>query len=338
MTLPGGQDSTDARADRLVGEIDRARADVAETLQEIGARLEPGNVVREARDAVTHATQGKVEQMAIGARETWDDVMRGDAPSIIDTVRSNPVPAGMVALGLGLLFMRRGSGANRTSWRREDEHGGHRGYGGYGTRYGYGYDDRAYGREGSRESVTSRVGLAVGEAGEQAGRMAGEAGATVGRVADETTETLGRMASEAGETVGRVAERLGETVGEVPLRAGEFVDTGTSHVRRLIDENPLVVGVVAVAAGAAAGMLMPTTGMERRTIGPVRDRFVDRAESAAEETLERVESTETASASRSGPAGTGAGSVGSTSLGSTESTGSTGSTGSVTGDEGTSGL
>ena len=47
--------------------------------------------------------------MTTGMQETWDDVRRGNASGIVDTITRNPIPAAMVALGVGLLFMNRGA-------------------------------------------------------------------------------------------------------------------------------------------------------------------------------------------------------------------------------------
>jgi hypothetical protein len=48
----------------------------------------------------------------------------------------------------------------------------------------------------------------------------------------------------------------------------------------MLDEQPLVVGAIALAAGAVLGAALPTTQYENRTVGPVRDRTLDKARAA----------------------------------------------------------
>ena len=82
---------------------------------------------------------------------------------------------------------------------------------------------------------------------------------------------------------------MSQTAGEIPQQAGYYVEQGASQVRRFIDENPLGAGVIAVAAGAALGMLLPSTQIERQTIGQARDQLVEQAESTAHQALDKVE-------------------------------------------------
>jgi len=58
------------------------------------------------------------------------------------------------------------------------------------------------------------------------------------------------------------------------------VEQGSSQARRFIEENPLGAGAIALAAGAALGMMLPSTQVERQTIGQARDRVIDQAEGA----------------------------------------------------------
>jgi len=101
-------DDPEARVEQLTSEIDDTRGDLTQTIEAIGEKLDPSNIAREATESVKGATLGKVEQMTYGAQETWRDVRTGNTGSIVDTITSNPIPAGMVALGIGMLFMNRG--------------------------------------------------------------------------------------------------------------------------------------------------------------------------------------------------------------------------------------
>jgi ElaB/YqjD/DUF883 family membrane-anchored ribosome-binding protein len=267
----------EVRVERLTEEIDQTRDGLTETIQAIGDKLEPGNLAREATDTVVATTRGKVDQMTYGAQETFRDVTTNPG-SIVDTIKANPVPAGMVGLGLAMLFMNRGQqGQNR---RFGSSPAGYRGYqsfdygsslpGDYGYRRQSSWEPQAWDQRAATSPV-DRVGQTVSGAAESAG------------------ETVSNAADQAGRRVGELADTVGQTAGDLPDQAGFYVQQGTSQVRRFIDENPLGAGVIAVAAGAALGMLLPSTQVERDTIGPARDQLVDQAESSVHQALDKVE-------------------------------------------------
>ncbi|HKF86391.1 MAG TPA: DUF3618 domain-containing protein [Candidatus Limnocylindrales bacterium] len=275
---PASTDESEERVERLTEEIDQTRDGLTETIQAIGDKLEPGNIAREATDTVVATTRGKVDQMTYGAQETFRDVTTNPG-SIVDTIKSNPVPAGMVGLGIAMLFMNRGKQGQ--DQRFGSSPAGYRGYqsfdygsslpGDHGYRRQSSWEPQAWDQRSSGGSPVDRVGQTVSGA-------AGTAGETVSNVADE-----------AGRRVGELADTVGQTAGELPEQAGYYVQQGTSQVRRFIDENPLGAGVIAVAAGAAVGMLLPSTQVERQTIGQARDQFVEQAESTVHQALDKVE-------------------------------------------------
>ena len=268
------------RVEQLTEEIDQTRDGLTETIQAIGDKLEPGNLAREATDTVVATTRGKVDQMTYGAQETFRDVTSNPG-SIVDTVRSNPVPAGMIGLGIAMLFMNRGKQQGQGDKRFASSSAGYRGY----QSFDYGSSlpgDHGYNRRSSWEPQewdrASSGGNPMQRAGQTVAGAAGSAGETVSNVADE-----------AGRRVSDLAGTVGETAGEIPQQAGYYVQQGSSQIRRFIDENPLGAGVIAVAAGAAIGMLLPTTEMERQTIGQARDQVVEQAESSVHQALDKVD-------------------------------------------------
>jgi hypothetical protein len=62
-----------------------------------------------------------------------------------------------------------------------------------------------------------------------------------------------------------------------------------SQFQRMLMENPLAVGAVAVAIGAAVGLAVPETPQEHQLMGAARDKLVDRAQSVAQDTIQRVQ-------------------------------------------------
>jgi len=271
-TKPESTDDPEERVERLTEEIDETRDGLTETIQAIGDKLEPSNIARDATDSVVATTRGKVDQMTYGAQETWRDVTSNPG-NILDTIKSNPVPAGMVGLGIAMLMMNRGK-------QGQDRRYGTSGY----QSFDYGSSlpgDHGYTRQSSwepRQWERRSGGSPLDRTGQAVAGAAGSAGEAVSGVADE-----------AGRRVGELADSVSQTAGELPQQAGYYVQQGGSQVRRFIDENPLGAGVIAVAAGAALGMLLPSTQIERQTIGQARDQLVEQAESTAHQALDKVE-------------------------------------------------
>lgn len=272
-------DDSDERVEQLTEEIDETRDGLTETIQAIGDKLEPGNLAREATDSVVATTRGKVDQMTYGAQETFRDVTSNPG-SILDTVKSNPVPAGMIGLGVAMLFMNRGK-QGQGDRRFASSSAGYRGY----QSFDYGSSlpgDHGYNRRSSWEPQEWDRRSSGSNPMERAGQ-------TVAGAAGSAGETMSNAADEAGRRVSEFADTVGETAGEIPQQAGYYVQQGSSQIRRFIDENPLGAGVIAVAAGAAIGMLLPTTDMERQTIGQARDQVVEQAESTVHQALDKVD-------------------------------------------------
>jgi hypothetical protein len=56
----------------------------------------------------------------------------------------------------------------------------------------------------------------------------------------------------------------------------------------MMRENPLACGAVAVAAGTAIGLVLPSTRFENEYIGDTGERLVERVEDIARDALGRV--------------------------------------------------
>jgi hypothetical protein len=261
---PAGEAGPEARLEQLATEIDETRDGLTDTIAAIGDKLDPSNIAREASDSVRQATLGKVEQMTYGAQETWRDVRTGNTGSIVDTISSNPVPTGMVALGLGMLLMNRGARGSA-----------YRGY----DRDARRYDHDQYGRDRASWQ-DSRFDRPAG---------GGSPLDTVGRTVSDAGDAVGRAAEDAGRRMTGVMEGVGQGAGDMGRQAGWMVEQRAGQVRRFIDESPLGSGLLALAAGAALGLVLPTTTLEREAIGPARDDLVEKAESAAHQALDKVE-------------------------------------------------
>lgn len=244
-------------------EIERARVEMSETIGEIQDRLRPELLLQQAKDGVKEAAVEKARSIMSSAGETAATVAyqaRGVGDSVASYARQHPL---QVALTVGALtwWMMRGRGDSEewygsadTSW---DESEG-----------------RSY-RDG--RSLTNRVG-----------EYASSARDTVGEYASTARDTVGDYASSARETVGEYAESARDRAMQASEAARRAAGSASSALDNFVTDNPLAVGAIALAVGAAIAMSVPASEIENRTMGEARDRAWKRASKAATEIKDNV--------------------------------------------------
>jgi hypothetical protein len=303
--------NTTRRTAELRSEIEQTRVEMSETIEALQDKLTPANLVADARDSVKEAAGRKVQQMANTAEGMADQVLDS---SIVQTVRSNPLPAAMIAIGAGWLLLKRRSASDSS---RGAYSGGRR------TREWrqYGSSGTAAEREGSYGATS--YGGPYGSGGTTGGLGSGSS-AAVG-----TSGRGGNISAGGGHYPGGV-EDGGAARGTYGNPGWDRQSGG--GFERVIRDNPLALGAAAVLVGAAIGMSMPSTEAENEWMGEARDSVMDSARemaSSAAETLGDVASQV------QGAAGGASQAVGGTTGSSGSSTGSTGSTGSTIGQHST---
>ena len=137
----------------------------------------------------------------------------------------------------------------------------------------------------ARESVANKKDNIVGSVRGAKDRVVESIVGTkesMGESMSNATESISGSMSSAGESISSSAGRVGEA-----LPSAQDVRQGARRTKGLAQENPIGLAVGAVAVGFIAGMMVPATRLERRTIGPVADDVVDKARETGQEALER---------------------------------------------------
>jgi uncharacterized protein YjbJ (UPF0337 family) len=308
-------------------DIAQTRTEMSGTIDAIQERLDPQRLVGEAKDAAKQAVQGVVQDTTGAVREATigraeqmagdvTETARGASSTIMDTIRENPVPAAMAAIGLGWLLM---SGKKRSP----------------------------AGQTGSRAGqVVSKAQATVGDVADQARDTAGQVVTGAQDLVSEAADTANQVISSAGQTAGGASSSLLETVRQNPLPAA-LVGVGIawllrnrdassvsgpyqsamssspgaavgatvgdlagrardqagalsgqaqaqaqqaqSQLQRVLNDNPLAVGAVALGLGAAVGLAAPSTRQESQLMGEARDRLLDTAQRVVQETQPKVQ-------------------------------------------------
>jgi ElaB/YqjD/DUF883 family membrane-anchored ribosome-binding protein len=266
-------DEEAANTEEIKAGIEQTRTEMSQTIDAIQGKLNPQNIVEQAKESVREATIGRVEDMVNNATYT----ARGASSSFMDTVKQNPLQAAVAGLSLGWLIMKSRSGSSgnqQWSGNRYDNIRGNYTHGydsGYGTGYDYNYNYEAQNRG------DGGIGQTVGRAGEKVGDVAGQVGQKAGDV-------VGQVGEKAGDVVENVQNRAGDIAWQAQYRA----QRAQGQLERMLRENPLAVGAAAIVLGAAIGLAVPETEQEHKLMGQARDNVMDKAKEAAGDTMDKV--------------------------------------------------
>jgi ElaB/YqjD/DUF883 family membrane-anchored ribosome-binding protein len=311
----------------LRARIEATRVRMGETIEEIGERVNPDRVKAElrahARDQVDEIKENVKEKARSTMREVKHEV-RDTGRGIWDTIRENPIPAGMVGIGLAWLIANRsdsheyetrryGYGYGYDYERGERSHrmgpavpytpGMDRDYAGMDDRDRYAAGsysagtphDESHGVRGAMDAAQSKardgaetIRDTVGDAVDTARDAAGDAVDTVREAAGDAVHAVRDAASDV---VDRAAHGIDRAQDQVSEWAGD-ARRGAMRVERRVEyaarENPLAAGAVALAAGLVAGLMIPETRREHQLMGETRDRVFDRAGEMAQKAGEKV--------------------------------------------------
>lgn len=247
--------------EELRAEIEDTRADMTQTINEIQERLSPENLMDQVKETVREATIGKVERVVGQFGETLSGVtepaleMAGRAGNAIKEVGTTVAdklyknPIPVALIGLGVgMLVFRNFSGGRS------------------------YE----GTTPSRRPLQGRG----------SDYELGDAGRTPRK---QTYRASGEGAlNQVKETASDLASRSTEALSNLGTKAKDSASAVTSRFERMMHENPLAVGAVAIAAGTAVGLVLPSTRLEDEYIGETGERLVERVEDVARDALGKV--------------------------------------------------
>lgn len=246
----------------LKGDILEAKGKVREEIADVKTAAYDATVgkakhmVDDAKETVSHALGGARETVthaAYGARDTVTTA----GTSILGTIRANPIPAAMIALGVGWLVM---GARQRTVERRlryAQPYGGEEldlyagyvgdadiGYEGYiagpdmveESRYEGGVRRRGALRRG-KEAIASATGTVrggVSNVGHRVGDVGRNVGEKVSTVGHKVGEGASHLAHEAADVAHRVGDRAGMIASEAKGRAVRVAGDARDMSRRAV--------------------------------------------------------------------------------------------------------
>jgi ElaB/YqjD/DUF883 family membrane-anchored ribosome-binding protein len=271
----------DPTEEQILAEIEVTRTQMSGTIDEIGHRLDPQVIADQAREQIREATVGRVERIVNDAGDTAQQT----GNTIIGTIRENPLPAGLAAIGIGWLALRMRGQQQSHSQQRAHSYA-RRPQGDW-----YAYDSATgQSRYGVREAYGTGVpagGRATdGERGTDSDSNLGERGREMGEQAQQAARDMSEQAQEAARDM---SEQAQATWQDVQWQAQEQTQNIQRQFDRTLDENPLALGALAVGVGAAVALAIPETEKERELMGEQRDQLLSEVEGVASRALGEAE-------------------------------------------------
>jgi ElaB/YqjD/DUF883 family membrane-anchored ribosome-binding protein len=273
-------DDTDDRSEeteQIKAQIEETRSQLGETIDAIQERLTLSNVTEQVSEQVTNVIEsatGSLYDATIGKVVHSMKSLTGDISNsrAISTVRSNPLPIALIGLGAGMLVYQ-SYGRQRRPIRGLERF----------------QSSGSYDRETNFEGRN----LSAGRSGETTGQSTvGRAYEGVAGAASSAASTVSSAANSALDTVSTkvsgVYSGAGDAVNRVYSSAGELGTKATETYEHYLEENPLAVGAVAAAIGAAVGFALPSTRYESQLMGEARQNLMDKAQHVAGDLVERA--------------------------------------------------
>jgi hypothetical protein len=125
--------------------------------------------------------------------------------------------------------------------------------------------------ERATDSMTDTMSNATERARDTMSSMAGQAKDKVSGLASSASD----FASQASETASRSARTVSDKATNM---ARQTTSTAQDYASRMLEEQPLVLAVAGLAAGAALAAAFPGTQMEKDTLGPIGEQVGDAAQ------------------------------------------------------------
>ncbi len=275
--------SDNRTADQIERDIENERAQLSGSINDLQKKFSVESIVRDVGDMF---------------RGKNGDIGGEIGRSIAQTIARNPAATALTAVGLAWMMFgatnsdtgatRRARKASplrgaRRSWQEDDA-------------WFHDTDD-SVGRSSYRDNQ-DWSGADYGQStAETAGQMADAVQGTAGAMMDKVKEVAGDLGNRAADLKDRLmhgTEHLSdeakarvraarEAAHSARMKAEQAISRGSRAAAGLFEEQPLVVGAIAVAVGAAIGGALPRSRMEDEVLGESRDRLFAEAQSVFQE-------------------------------------------------------
>jgi ElaB/YqjD/DUF883 family membrane-anchored ribosome-binding protein len=257
-----------SETDRIEADINRSRHALNDTIEQLGGKLSPGQILDEALGLA----QGQMGQFTANLGKQ---------------VKDNPLPVLLIGAGVGMLFMNRhnhgSEGRPRPNVSHED----------------WNHEQRFRKLEGVRSGFSKMVGEtqeAFDHRLHEAEAMALDLKQHAGEAIDafkarvrSTAESLSHTAHGIRERMNAGAAATAQFAKDQAHNIKEGLGDAKHRTQAFYDEYPLAAGAIGVAIGAIIGAAAPLSSIEREKLQGVADAAAKAGADLAEKGARGVE-------------------------------------------------
>lgn len=260
--------------DRIEADISESRHRLNDTLEALGNKLSPGQILDEALGLF----QGK----AGGIAKSAGSAAANFGGKLGRQIQENPIPTLLIATGIAWLALNRGGARHDAQEEGYDERFQLLQDARARTLRNEGESDEAY-QERLHHAQAAALGLK---------QKAGEAMHGFKQRVSDTIHAIEHAGASAGRRMAQTFSSVKHYAGDRSRRLGQTA-VGMKHsAEHFYEDNPLVTGALAMAIGAIIGSAAPLSQAERSSLGGVADavarKGADLAERGAHEVERRV--------------------------------------------------
>jgi len=219
----------------IEAELERTRAEMSVTLEALQHRLSPNEMFDRAVDYFRSS----------GGSEFSENLKQ--------SIAQNPVPAGLVGIGLAWLMLsgQRDSSMRSSAW---DETTG--------------------------DKVSGAISAARGKTQAVASGVKG--------MASSARESVGHVASSSRERIHQLSHGVSSGASHVGTMSRQTATRAKRGFEYLVHEQPLVLGAFGAVLGAALAATLPHSRREDELLGEARDQFVESAQAKGRAQAEKA--------------------------------------------------
>jgi ElaB/YqjD/DUF883 family membrane-anchored ribosome-binding protein len=259
--------------DRIEADLNQSRHRLNDTLEQLGHKLSPGQMV----DEVMGLAQGQAGEFTA---------------KLARQVKDNPLPTLLIAAGIGMLLLNRNGGGQHLSdddWHHERKYRSLEEARWNTPRLANesdaDYDDRVHQAYAKTLDLKQKAGEAVHEFKQRVARTVDGVKAN----AEGARERMAHLLSDAKHGVEDGARRLGHSATDQARKLGHAASNARHGAEDFYQQTPLAAGALALAIGALVGSAAPLSRPERETLGGMADKAVSKGAELAERGARAVE-------------------------------------------------
>lgn len=258
---------TDKSSATLERDAERVRADIADTADHLKAKMSPGQLMDEVVD---YFKDGDVNQMVANLKHQ---------------ARDNPLALALVGGGLAWLMMGSGtqhpsSGPPRRSQGSSD--------GAASTTASYASNGSVSASGGRSDGVGVSSDSAASRVKNLAGSAAGKVGDAVSSGASSVSDAVGSATDGVNQAIHDMRDDASEHFADASHAGAEMGERLKSSFLDALDREPLVIGALGVAVGAAIGAMVPVTRAEHEYLGETSSKIRKKAQSAVSDGVQEA--------------------------------------------------